>query len=158
MVQERDAGEGRLLPHGAAVQPGADAAPPPLWWGTLNISGYKRASGSARSACRATGAGCRAAPPDLAADDDADLRADRPDAGRVVVKLIYDHRVLDGAYVARRLRDIEETLNGVILEELRGDRPATESEQATGPPPLVEPLLKPHLRARAGAMAPNREL
>ena len=27
LVQERDAGEGRLLPHGAAVQPGADADP-----------------------------------------------------------------------------------------------------------------------------------
>ena len=30
-----------------------------------------------------------------------------------------DHRVLDGAYVARRLVDLEEILNGAILEELR---------------------------------------
>ena len=43
-----------------------------------------------------------------------------PATQHVVVKLIYDHRVLDGAYVARRLRDIEDTLNGPILEELRG--------------------------------------
>jgi hypothetical protein len=41
------------------------------------------------------------------------------DWGKVTVKIIYDHRVLDGAYVARRLVDLEETLNGVILDELR---------------------------------------
>jgi hypothetical protein len=39
--------------------------------------------------------------------------------GKVTVKIIYDHRVLDGAYVARRLVDLEQMLNGVILEELR---------------------------------------
>ena len=31
--------------------------------------------------------------------------------GKVLVKIIYDHRVLDGAYVARRLVDLEEILN-----------------------------------------------
>jgi hypothetical protein len=39
--------------------------------------------------------------------------------GKVTVKIIYDHRVLDGAYVARRLDDLEQMLNGLILEELR---------------------------------------
>ncbi len=39
--------------------------------------------------------------------------------GKVTVKIIYDHRVLDGAYVARRLVDLEDVLNGMILEELR---------------------------------------
>ncbi len=65
-----------------------------------------------------------------------------PATRQVVVKLIYDHRVLDGAYIARRLRDIEETLNGPILDELNGG-PAT---MAGGPAasPTVEPLLKPH--------------
>lgn len=43
--------------------------------------------------------------------------------GKVTVKIIYDHRVLDGAYVARRLVDLEEMLNGVILEELRRGEP-----------------------------------
>jgi len=43
-------------------------------------------------------------------------------SGKVTVKIIYDHRVLDGAYVARRLVDLEATLNGVILDELhRGE-------------------------------------
>ena len=51
-----------------------------------------------------------------------------PVTGRVIVKLIYDHRVLDGAYVARRLRDVEEVLNGPILAELREGLSASGSE------------------------------
>ncbi len=39
--------------------------------------------------------------------------------GKVTVKIIYDHRVLDGAYVARRLVDLEDVLNGMILAELQ---------------------------------------
>jgi hypothetical protein len=44
--------------------------------------------------------------------------------GRVVVKLIYDHRVLDGAYVARRLADVQAALHGALHDELRRARPA----------------------------------
>ena len=40
--------------------------------------------------------------------------------GEVNVRLIYDHRVLDGANVARALSAIEQALNGPILAELRG--------------------------------------
>jgi hypothetical protein len=40
------------------------------------------------------------------------------DSGDVCVKIIYDHRVLDGAYVARRLHDLEAALHGPVLEEL----------------------------------------
>lgn len=40
--------------------------------------------------------------------------------GEVDVRVVYDHRVLDGANVARTLAALEETLNGPILEELRG--------------------------------------
>lgn len=39
--------------------------------------------------------------------------------GEVDVRLVYDHRVLDGANVARTLAALEETLNGPIIEELR---------------------------------------
>lgn len=39
--------------------------------------------------------------------------------GHVDVRLIYDHRVLDGATVARVLSKIEAELNGAVLEELR---------------------------------------
>ena len=79
VVQERDAGEGRLLPHGAAVQPGADADPAaPL------VEHAERLGLQAVQAVRhlrplelrcARG---RADSPDLAADDHADLRPDRP--------------------------------------------------------------------------------
>jgi hypothetical protein len=39
--------------------------------------------------------------------------------GQVDVRVIYDHRVMDGATVARALRRLEEVLNGPIVEELR---------------------------------------
>jgi hypothetical protein len=40
-------------------------------------------------------------------------------AGEVDVRLVYDHRVLDGATVARALEDMERVLNCEILAELR---------------------------------------
>jgi len=41
------------------------------------------------------------------------------DDGSVDVRLVYDHRVLDGATVARALGDLERVLTGEILTELR---------------------------------------
>jgi hypothetical protein len=41
-------------------------------------------------------------------------------SGRVDVRIIYDHRVLDGATVARALARLEEVLHGPILDELGG--------------------------------------
>jgi hypothetical protein len=40
-------------------------------------------------------------------------------SGEITVKLIYDHRVLDGAYVARCLNRLEEVLHTNILAELK---------------------------------------
>jgi hypothetical protein len=40
------------------------------------------------------------------------------DDGTVDVRIIYDHRVLDGATVARALEDLERVLKGEILNEL----------------------------------------
>jgi hypothetical protein len=39
--------------------------------------------------------------------------------GRVTAKIIYDHRVMDGRTVARCLQELEETLNGPLVSELR---------------------------------------
>ncbi len=39
--------------------------------------------------------------------------------GSVLVRLFYDHRVLDGLQPAEALRELEETLNGVIVRELQ---------------------------------------
>jgi hypothetical protein len=41
--------------------------------------------------------------------------------GSIDVRLTFDHRVLDGGTVARALRDLEDTLLGEILAELRKD-------------------------------------
>jgi pyruvate/2-oxoglutarate dehydrogenase complex dihydrolipoamide acyltransferase (E2) component len=61
----------------------------------------------------------------------------------VVVKLIYDHRVLDGAYIARRLADIEAALHGPVAEELR--QAAAVGRDRRDAAAAVEPLLRPHL-------------
>jgi hypothetical protein len=39
--------------------------------------------------------------------------------GDLAVRIMYDHRVMDGATVARALGRMEEILNSVILEEVR---------------------------------------
>jgi hypothetical protein len=39
--------------------------------------------------------------------------------GRVTARIMYDHRVMDGATIARALGRMEEILNSVILDELR---------------------------------------
>lgn len=39
-------------------------------------------------------------------------------SGRATVKIIYDHRVMDGRSVARCLADLEEVLNTQVLEEV----------------------------------------
>ena len=40
-------------------------------------------------------------------------------AGETTVKLVYDHRVTDGGYVARSLNYLEEVLHSSVLDELR---------------------------------------
>jgi hypothetical protein len=58
--------------------------------------------------------------------------------GSLDVRLVYDHRVLDGATVARALADLENVLNGPIADELlapakagaEGEKPYSEGELA----------------------------
>ena len=95
-----------------------------LWWSTLNVSGFKRAKRFGTFGLTSYGAlGAESLHPISPLTTTLTFGPIAP-AGEVVVKLIYDHRVLDGAYIARRLRDIETTLNGAILDELRR-RPAS---------------------------------
>jgi hypothetical protein len=47
--------------------------------------------------------------------------------GSVDVRLVYDHRVLDGATVARALAHLEAVLNGPIVEELSRPKSANAS-------------------------------
>ena len=117
-----------------------------LWWGTLNISGLKRSKRFGTFGLSSYGSlGAEQIHPISPLTTTLTYGPIDPVTGRVIVKLIYDHRVLDGAYVARRLRDIEEVLNGPILQELRDDRSEPAADQPTALPPNVEPLSKPHI-------------
>ncbi len=101
-----------------------------LWWSTLNISGYKRCKRFGTFGLSSYGAlGAEQIHPISPLTTTLTYGPIDPATGRVVVKLIYDHRVLDGAYIARRLRDIEEVMNGPILDELLDDRPVAGAER-----------------------------
>src|SRR5262249_16617733 len=75
VVQERDARESRLLPHGAAVQPGADADPPAALVEHAECLGLQalQAIRHVRPVELRLARG-GAATPDLAADDHLDIR------------------------------------------------------------------------------------
>lgn len=56
------------------------------------------------------------------------------DEGRIDVRLAYDHRVLDGATVARAMVALEEVLQHEILAELRAGSGAATGAVAASPP------------------------
>jgi hypothetical protein len=90
-----------------------------LWWVGLNVSGRKRAHYVGTFAVSSYG-GLGAAslhPPSLTTStlNFGPLEAD----GAVDVRLVYDHRVLDGSTAARALADLEGVLKHEILAELR---------------------------------------
>jgi hypothetical protein len=90
-----------------------------LWWSTLEVSGFKRAKRFGTFGLSSYGAlGAESLHPISPLTTTLTYGPIDPATGRVCVKIIYDHRVLDGAYVARRLRDLEATLHGPIRDEL----------------------------------------
>lgn len=113
-----------------------------LWWSTLHLSGCKRAKRFGTFGLTSYGAlGAESLHPISPLTTTLTFGPISPD-GLVNVKLIYDHRVLDGAYVARRLGDIQATLDGTILDELRLELPALHDQprskaQATSVPPAA---------------------
>src|SRR5262249_6566748 len=116
-----------------------------LWWGTLNLSGYKRCKRFGTFGLSSYGAlGAEQVHPISPLTTTLTYAPTDPRTGRVVVRLISAHRVLDGAYIAGRLRAIGANLRGPILAELGDDR-STAAVRSAGPPPRVEPLLKPHV-------------
>jgi hypothetical protein len=74
--------------------------------------------------------------------------------GDVAVRIMYDHRVMDGATVARALGRMEEILNSVILEEVRSlaNLAETNSHLADG---TVAPKTAGALADSAGDAAPR---
>jgi hypothetical protein len=122
-----------------------------LWWGALNTSGIKRCKRFGTFGLSSYGAlGAEQIHPISPLTTTLTYGPIDPATGRVVVKLIYDHRVLDGAYVARRLRDIEHVLNGPILDELRQD-PALAANHRSSSPSQGDLLTKPHFPGVATA-------
>jgi hypothetical protein len=113
-----------------------------LWWSTLNLSGFKRAKRFGTFGLTSYGAlGAESLHP-ISPLTTTLTFGPISDSGDVNVKLIYDHRVLDGAYIARRLRDIENVLNNEILDELRLGIGGLSGSQ---PPDSTSRHMKPHV-------------
>lgn len=90
-----------------------------LWWSTLQCSGYKRAKRLGTFLLTTIGRlGVEQLHP-ISPLTTTLTFGPVSDTGEVVVKIIYDHRVLDGAEVARCLGDLEQTLVEEITAELR---------------------------------------
>jgi hypothetical protein len=92
------------------------------WWVSLNLSGKLRAHNFGTFSITSTsseGAGILALLPLVTATLHYGLFDDR---GHLPARITFDHRVLDGAFVARGLVELEEVLQTTILEELRNAR------------------------------------
>ena len=91
-----------------------------VWWWTLNVSGQKRARRTSTFVLTTIGShGAEIQhPPGFLTGNLTYGPID--EQGRCRVTLAYDHRLLDGRTVADILAELEQTLNGVIAEELDG--------------------------------------
>jgi hypothetical protein len=95
-----------------------------LWWFGLNVKGRKRASYMGTFGVSVYAALGAASLHPLSPLTTAMNYGVIDPAGGIDVRIIYDHRVMDGTTVARALARMEEVLNGQILDELRGLRGA----------------------------------
>jgi hypothetical protein len=91
-----------------------------LWWSMLNVFGEKRGRYVGTFGVSAySGLGATSLHPLSVTPTTLTYGVVEPE-GAVDVRIIYDHRVLDGATVARALAELEEVLHLDILKELRG--------------------------------------
>jgi hypothetical protein len=93
------------------------------WWVSLNWSGKLRAHNFGTFGITSTsseGAGILALLQLVTSTLHYGLFDDR---GNLPARITFDHRVLDGAFVARGLAELEEVLQTTILEELLNARP-----------------------------------
>jgi hypothetical protein len=90
-----------------------------LWWIGLNVWGRKRAAFMGTSGITVyAGLGAASLHPLSLLTTTLNYGVIEPD-GSVDVRITYDHRVLDGATVARALAELERVLTHEILAELR---------------------------------------
>jgi hypothetical protein len=102
-----------------------------LWWFALNVSGVKRAHFFGTSGISVYGGlGASSLHPLSLVTSTLNYGVIDPDGG-VDVRLVYDHRVLDGSAVARALADLESVLHQEILSEVCGMQMATGPEGKT---------------------------
>lgn len=91
-----------------------------LWWMALNWSGPKRAHRLGTFGVSVySSLGAESLHPLSPLTSTLNYGVVEPD-GSVNVRIVYDHRVMDGAAVARGLALMEQILHGDIAEELRG--------------------------------------
>lgn len=90
-----------------------------LWWFGLNLSGRRRAQYMGTFGVTMYGGLGASSLHPLSPLTTTLNTGFLGEDGSLDVRLIYDHRVLDGATVARALRDLEQVLQGEILRELR---------------------------------------
>lgn len=89
-----------------------------LWWFALNVSGEKRARRIGTFGLSVySGLGSASLHP--LSPLTTTLNYGVIEDGRVTVRVVYDHRVMDGGTVARAQARLEEVMNREIVEELR---------------------------------------
>ena len=112
-----------------------------IFWHTLNLSGFKRAKRLGTFVISSLGnLGVEQHHPIVPMTTYLTFGPISP-AGEVNVKIIYDHRVMDGRCVARCLNDLEEMLNTRVLDELKTMIPDKKSRERSES--LETPLLAP---------------
>jgi len=94
-----------------------------LWWYALNVDGAKRAKYLGTFGVSVYSAlGAESLHPIAPWTTTLNYGVMAADGG-VPVRIVYDHRLMDGATVARALAQLEEILNGPIARELADARP-----------------------------------
>lgn len=116
-----------------------------LWWYGLQTSGYRRAAYLGTFGVSVySSSGSESLHPLSPLTTALNYGPIRPD-GDVDVRIIYDHRTLDGGTVARALAAVEDTLLDEILPELREleprRTPVISVPKAPQPLPDAEPLV-----------------
>lgn len=116
-----------------------------IWWCNLNIAGEKRGKRLGTfSLTTISGRGAEIQHPPTVMTTGLTFGPLDHD-GRMKVTLVYDHRLMDGSFIADRLLDLEQQLTSAILAELRGlssaEQPAPGNQQDPKPD-IAQTLLR----------------